>query len=233
MIKKLKNLFVLGMMGLIWLTACSPTGSNSTPTLDLNSFRTEVAETVFAQVTESLAQTPSVTPQPSSTATTQPTVEPSLAPSVSPNATEIAASSTAQAETENKAQWVSQSIADDTIFAPGEAFTMTWRLKNTGTSTWTTGYMLRYFSGDTFGAPKEILLDQEVLPGGEIDININMKAPTKAGVYRSDWVMANELRSNFKEPIFLKIIVAVTVTPNPTSTSTLTPTLTRTPTPTS
>ena len=91
------------------------------------------------------------------------------------------ASGTPEAETDDKAQWISQSVADDTIFAPGEAFTVTWRLKNTGTSTWTAGYMLRYYSGDTFGAPKEIALGQEVLPGGEVDISINMKAPAKTG----------------------------------------------------
>jgi len=109
-----------------------------------------------------------------------------------------------------------QSIADDTIFAPGETFTMTWRLKNTGTSTWTAGYLLRYYSGDTFGAPKEISMGREVLPGGEIDISIHMKAPANPGSFRSDWVMSSENRSNFKEPVYLKIKVAAPVTPTPT-----------------
>jgi hypothetical protein len=93
---------------------------------------------------------------------------------------------------------------------------MTWTLKNTGTSTWTTGYLLRYYSGDIFGAPKEISISREVLPGGEIDISIQMKAPANPGSFRTDWVMSSENRTNFKEPVFLKIKVAAPVTPTPT-----------------
>ena len=118
--------------------------------------------------------------------------------------------------TENQAQWVQQSIADDTIFAPSENFTITWRLKNTGTYTWTTGYVLRYYSGDTFGAPKEIPMSQEVLSGGEIDISIPMKAPANPGSFRSNWVMSSENSANFKEPIYLKVKVVAPVTPTPT-----------------
>jgi hypothetical protein len=93
---------------------------------------------------------------------------------------------------------------------------MTWRLKNAGTSTWTAGYLLRYYSGETFGAPKEISLGREVPPGEEIDISIPMEAPANPGNYRSDWVMSNENRSNFKEPVFLRIKVAKPITPTPT-----------------
>ena len=41
---------------------------------------------------------------------------------------------------------------------------MTWQLKNAGASTWTAGYLLRYYSGDLFGAPNEPVLGQVVLP---------------------------------------------------------------------
>jgi hypothetical protein len=120
------------------------------------------------------------------------------------------------AGTDNRAQWVSQSIADDTRFAPGETFTMTWRLKNVGTSTWTTAYMLRFYSGDSFGAPKEVRLVQDVPPGATVDITLKMKAPTRPGSYRSVWVMSSEIRSNFKESVYLQIVVPGPVTATPT-----------------
>jgi len=208
---------LLSLLSLLWLAAFSLTAPTSTPTIDLNPVRTEVAATVLAQVTRDLALTPSATPLPSPTATTQPTSTASLTASPAPSEAVTLSSGTPKAETENRAQWVSQSIADDTIFEPGKTFTMTWRLKNTGTSTWTAGYMLRYFSGNAFGAPKEISIGREVLPGGEIDINIDMKAPANPGNYRTDWVMSNENRANFKEPVFLKIKVVAPVTPTPTS----------------
>jgi hypothetical protein len=217
MAHKKRTLSVIGvLLSLLWLAACRPTVPTSTPTLDLNPFRTEVAATVLAQVTRDLALTPSVTPPSSPTATNLPTSTPSLTASPSPSATATLSSGTPKAGTQNQAQWVSQTIADDTIFAPGETFTMTWTLKNSGTSTWTAGYLLRYYSGNTFGAPKEISMGREVLPGGEIDISIHMKAPANPGSYRTDWVMSNENRANFKEPVYLKIKVAVPVTPTPT-----------------
>jgi hypothetical protein len=204
------------LLSLLWLAACSPPVPTSTPTFDQNPLRTEVAATVLAQVTQALALTPSVTPLPSPTATSPTTSTPGPTASPSPSATVAQTSGTPKAGTEDQAQWVSQSIADDTTFAPGETFTMTWRLKNTGTSTWTAGYLLRYYSGDTFGAPKEISLGREVPPGEEIDISIQMKAPANPGTYRSDWVMSSENRSNFKEPVFLRIKVAKPITPYPT-----------------
>lgn len=212
-----RKLTIIGwLVSLLWLAACSPVAPTSAPTQDLNPVRTEVAATVLAQVAQQMAQTPSVTPFPSPTETLRPSSTVDFTPTTPPNATEILASGTASALANNKAQFVSQSIADNTVFAPGTAFTMVWRLKNTGTSTWTVNYMLRYYSGDAFGATKEIPLGQEVLPGGEVDITVNMKAPTTPGTYRSDWVMADAFRGNFKEPVFLKIIVATTPTPTAT-----------------
>lgn len=219
MAHKKRTLPLIGvLLGLLCLAACIPAAPTSTPTLDLNPLRTEVAATVLAQVTRDLALTPSITPIPSPTATSLPTSTPGVTASPSPSVavTLPGGSGTPQAVTVNQAQWVSQSIADDTNFTPGQTFTMTWHLRNSGTSTWTTKYVLRYFSGSTFGAPKEIAMTQAVPPGGEIDISIPMKAPAAPGSYQTNWVMSSELRANFKEPVFLKIKVAVPGTATPT-----------------
>ncbi len=201
-----RTLSVMGVfLSLLCLAACSPLVSTNTPTLDLNPFRTEVAATVFAQVTQALALTPSATFLPSPTATNLPTIAPSLTASPAPSATVTLSGGTQIPGAQNQDQWVSQSIADDSIFEPGEVFTITWTLKNTGTSTWTAGYLLRYYSGSTFGAPKEISMGRVIPPGGQIDISVPMKAPGIPGSYRTDWVMSNETRANFKEPVYLKI----------------------------
>ena len=213
-IRTLSEICVL--LSLLWVAGCSSPAQTSSPIPDLNSFRTEVAATVLAQVTRDLLSTPSVTPLPSPTATIPPTSTPTRIVSPSPGATSTQSTGTPQAGTVNQAQWVSQSVADETTFAPGETFTMTWRLKNVGTSTWTAGYFFRFYGGDTFGAPKEIPLGREVPPGGTVDITLQMSAPAKPGNYLSDWVMSTEKRSNFKEAVFLKITVAAPVTPTPT-----------------
>jgi hypothetical protein len=191
----------------------------------LNPLRTEVAATVFAEVTQALALTPSVTPVPSLTPTIAHTSTPTRLASASPSLQATITSGTPVTGTINLAAWVSQSIPDGTIFDPGETFTMTWNLKNVGTSTWTVSYLLRFYSGDAFGAPTEILLGRAVLPGETVAISIPMKAPTRPGDYRSDWVMADEARANFKQPVFLKITVLAppTSTPTPTRTPTTDP----------
>jgi hypothetical protein len=223
MARKTKTVVVVGaFLCLLWLSACGSAAPTATPTIDLNPFRTEVAATVFAQVTRDLALTPSPTQIPSPTPTSTQTATPTQAASPSPGTVATSPGGTPGTPVatagNDLAQWVSQSIADGTVFAPGEAFTITWRLKNVGTTTWSVAYMLRFYSGDAFGAPPEVLLGRVVLPGETVDISIPMKAPTRPGDYRSDWVMSTENRSNFKEPVFLKITVANPPTPTPTAT---------------
>jgi len=208
------------------LSACSILAPASTPTLDLNPIRTEVAATIFVQVSQTISAIPTETPVPSPSPTLAPTSTsvPTI-PTVksTTNLTTTATISTPGIGAKNLAQWVSQSISDETVFEPGASFTVTWRLKNVGDSTWTEAFIFRYYSGETFGAPKEILLGKIVLPGETVDISIPMKAPVKPGNYRTDWVLANESRSNFKEPVFLKITVAAPPTATPTPIPTLTP----------
>jgi len=62
-----------------------------------------------------------------------------------------------------------------------------------------------------------------VLPGQTLKISLQLKAPLIPGTYRTDWVLSNETRSNFKDPVYLRIIVAklttstaVPPTPSPT-----------------
>lgn len=209
-----------------WLAACSALNPTPAPTQDPNPIRTEAAATVLAQVSQTLAAMPTDTPLPSPTATFTLMPTATETATVSPVVTTTLPGGTPAVVYVNLAQYVSQSIPDDTVFAPGETFTITWRLKNVGTSTWTTGYMLRYYSGEVFGAPKEVFLSREVLPGEEIEITIVMKAPIVPGGYVTSWVMADEKRSNFKEAVFLEITVVAPPTNTPTP---LPPTATPTP----
>ena len=233
MSKTMKMITVVGVgLALLLVSACGGAATpTSAPTVDLNAHSTQVASTVWAQVTRDLALTPSATLIPSPSATLEPSPTSGQTATASPNPQATLASGTPGTpgtETIDRAEWVSQTVEDGTVFGPGEAFIITWTLKNTGTSVWTGSYLLRFFSGNAFGAPDEIFLDRDVAPGDTIDIAIPMKAPTTPGDYRSDWVMANELRGNFKEPVYLEITVARPATATPTAT--VTPTATRTPT---
>ncbi len=212
-----KTIGIIGaLLSLLILAGCSSATPTIMPTTDTNTLRTEVAATVLARVTQDRALNPS----PTSTATFPPTSTPTqatIAPSTGvAGVTATLSSLTPEAGTENKAEWVSQSIADKTVFAPRETFAMTWRLKNTGTSTWTANYILRFFGGDPFGSPQEVPLNRIVSPGETVDISLQMKAPARLGKYTSVWVMSTANRSNFKESVYLEIVVAGPATPTPT-----------------
>lgn len=92
----------------------------------------------------------------------------------------------------DRAQFITDvTVPDGTAFAPGIAFTKTWRLKNIGTCTWTTGYALMFDSGEKMGGPDTAAMPTNVAPGQTVDITINLTSPTTAGSYRGYWKFKN------------------------------------------
>lgn len=73
----------------------------------------------------------------------------------------------------------------------GGTFTKIWRLKNTGTCTWTTSYAFVYVSGERFGAPGAVALPTSVGPGQTVDLAVNLTAPNQSGHYRGFWKLRN------------------------------------------
>ena len=67
--------------------------------------------------------------------------------------------------------------ADGAYVAPGQAFSKTWRIRNTGTYTWTTKMALVFVGGDQMGASPCVYLPYNVSPGYYVDITVPMIAP--------------------------------------------------------
>ena len=92
----------------------------------------------------------------------------------------------------DRAQFVSDvTVPDGTTFAPGAAFSKTWRLRNSGTCTWTTSYSLVFESGEKMGGPDSVNLPKSVAPGQTVDVTVSLTAPNSAGTYRGYWKFAN------------------------------------------
>lgn len=159
---------------------------------------------------ESLTQTAAVAPptatatvaSPTPTNTTAPTFTPTVT-GTPPTATPAAATATpstggATGGTSGnapclRASFEIETIDDGTEFYVGTLFTKTWRLKNTGTCTWTAGFNAVWVQGELFGADSVTpFTDKDIPPGGYALISINMKAPGPAGHYKGYWM----LRSN-------------------------------------
>jgi hypothetical protein len=79
------------------------------------------------------------------------------------------------------------SIPDGTQMEPGESFTKIWRFVNSGSCSWTTEYSIVLFSGDFLGYFLMQYFEEAVLPGGSVDIKIDMVAPNQPGFYQSNW----------------------------------------------
>ena len=115
----------------------------------------------------------------------------------------------------DKASFVADvTVPDGTIFAPGAAFTKTWRLKNTGSCVWTTSYKLVYYSGDQMSAPTSVNLPWAAANGQTVDISVNMVAPSIAAEYRGFWILSNAggqlfgIGTDSSKPIWVEINVA-------------------------
>jgi hypothetical protein len=97
-------------------------------------------------------------------------------------------------------------VPDNTEMQLGQEFVKTWLVKNNGSCTWGAGYKLIFSSGDRLsGVPQPF--NAVVAPGQEVEVSVNFKAPTEAGVYVSSWQLANANDTPFPRTFYVKIVV--------------------------
>lgn len=117
------------------------------------------------------------------------------------------------------ASFVSKTISDNTTMTPGQNFTQVFRMRNSGTTTWTPGandYTLNFVSGSQMGAPSYVTLTSSVSPGNEVDISITMTAPTNPGTHTGNWRMNNSSSIPFGDQVWVQIVVPSSLLPPPT-----------------
>lgn len=87
----------------------------------------------------------------------------------------------------NRSKYVRETIPDHTVFTPGQTFEKTWTVRNEGECTWNTGYTFDHTQGATLGGQTSQNLVQDVAPGEEITLKVNLKAPDAPGTYTGRW----------------------------------------------
>lgn len=92
------------------------------------------------------------------------------------------------------------------IVAPGTSPIKTWRIKNTGRSTWGPGYKLAYSSGDRLGAPQSIDLPT-IAPGQTADLSLQLQIPPDVapGTKTGYWQLQNPQGTHFGDVIWFKL----------------------------
>jgi hypothetical protein len=186
MSKRSFRLLVACLAGLIVSLGCAlPTGLAPIASSE-NLARTAAAHTVEAVMTQ-LAADATPTPlqfipteaPPTATPIPSPTDTPTPAPTPTPSATSAPC---------NRASFQTDvTIPDRSVFKPGEDFTKTWRLRNQGSCTWTTGYALVFDTGDRMSGPRTQALRGAVGPGETVDISVKLEAPESRGDYKGYW----------------------------------------------
>jgi hypothetical protein len=199
------------------LSACGPSSKEPTPTpIDPNL----IAAQAIATFSMGLTQTAFANPTATFTLTPVPTN--TLAATFAPLGTNTGA---APVNTCDTSVFVSETIPDGTVMAPGQNFDKTWRIQNAGTCTWTVTYKA-VFTGSGNGPMGAVTtpIGKVVKPGESIDITVEFVAPTTAGDYVSWWKLQNDAGVFFGTPFSVAIkVVGAGSTATPTETPTATP----------
>ncbi len=119
-----------------------------------------------------------------------PTAPPTAIPTALPTATLAS-----QACIDSAAFVADVTIPDNTVVTPNTPVTKTWRLKNTGTCTWDSHYLVVYLSGTTMTQQPGYWIVQQgqtVAPGQTVDISVGLTSPVQNGNYASYWGLKNE-----------------------------------------
>jgi hypothetical protein len=130
----------------------------------------------------------------------QPTNTPLPLPTITlqPTGTSVAGP-TATLRPCNMATFISENPQDGITFQPGESFTKSWRLKNTGTCTWNSNYKVVYYSGDNIDGAGTSKLANSTAPGEVMDITYNFKAPNTPGSYQTLFKLQDDNGVNFAQ----------------------------------
>jgi len=97
-------------------------------------------------------------------------------------------------------------IPDGTAMNPGQQFVKIWKLRNEGEIAWPEGTYLEFVGGDKLAVQKEVSVPA-ITAGNEVDIAVDMSAPTKPGRYVSYWRLCNADGSRFGQRVWIEIFV--------------------------
>jgi hypothetical protein len=91
----------------------------------------------------------------------------------------------------NLATWdpttIDVTIPDNTKMSPNQVFSKTWRIRNAGTCSWNSSYLLIFDHGDGLGVTpgySQPLTTGVVNPGQWVDLVVSLKAPAASGTYK-------------------------------------------------
>jgi hypothetical protein len=193
----------------VGLASCNA-GRNPEPTTDVNAVYTSVASTMIAQLNDQLTQTAQAVPpsglaSPTELSTLPPlptiSVETTLTPfstlNITGSATVVTVFTPAGTLSSTAVGCADSLFIEDvnipygTVVKPGTVFQKIWRMENSGTCKWGTGFKFAFAYGSKFGGvDSTITQSNDFVPvGGTKDFGVKLTAPTIPNTYGGCWKM--------------------------------------------
>ncbi len=208
-----KKLFVAAFLIIVLISACA--GQNPTQTSPPTPGEpSPPASTQAPAATHTMALTPLLTN--TSLAETSAVLPTATSTPVLPQPAN-------SADCTNSASFVADvTVPDNSSVTGGTVFTKTWRVRNTGTCIWGSGYTLTHYSDEDMGAPASVPLNV-TQPGEEIDISLDLRAANSVGTHRGNFVIKNPAGLIMQIDNDSRLWVIINVTDTITATASSTP----------
>lgn len=107
----------------------------------------------------------------------------------------------------NDARFLSDGYpADGTLLSPGQPFTKTWNIENTGSKTWGEDFQWSFIGGDRMAGPGAVAVPLTG-PAHTWSPAVALRAPSVPGVYKGYWQMQTPSGQPFGSPCYVLIRV--------------------------
>lgn len=97
-------------------------------------------------------------------------------------------------------------IPDGTEMEPGDTFTKTWEIQNTGTCDWNENFKFTFVGGNLFGSDTT-KTHRYIGAGNVVKISLKMVAPSGSGTVTSSWRMADDSGNLFGQIFTVEIVL--------------------------
>jgi len=97
-------------------------------------------------------------------------------------------------------------VPDGTEMKPGQSFTKTWEIQNSGTCDWNENFKIAFVGGNVFGSDTT-KIRRFVAGGNATKISLKMVAPSGSGTVTSSWQMADDSGNLFGQVFTIEIVL--------------------------
>jgi hypothetical protein len=221
-----KTLVLVLMATSVALSACGGGQAEQLPTPDVALIQTLAVGTFQAGLTQTALVVPTTTPLPTNTPLVLATNTPLGGGSALSSPTSPSGGGAGAAACYDLAYVQDVTIPDGTVVTPGQSFTKTWLVQNSGSCDWEPGFIFNVVGGDPMSGAS-VTLNQIVQPGRQYELSVPMVAPTdKTGELKGTWRLSDANGNFFGDGVYVLVDVgnATAVPTAATATETPTPT---------